>query len=132
MSRVLGRIICVAVVLGLFTAGHWFGAYRTSRNIASMYVIDKMQRELAEARHDAGLVRILASQRHDSAFEVAQQRYYSRILLIAELALNSHSPGLDDITQEAIAQAKVLWNEHPYPFQSEREKESWARLSKSH
>lgn len=130
MSRALKiSLLCVGlVVAGVF--GYWFGAQRASSAYGENFVSEAFTREFHEARHDFSLLEALTQQKYDAALQVAQYRYYSRLILAADLAKRSSNPNLERILQPKLIEAREFTQAHPYRFPSEKEQNEWTALLK--
>lgn len=128
MSRSLNIATAAIVGLLLFIAGNWAGSYRASRNFEKHYFEDAALHLVAEARHDAAMVQLLAQERYAQVSEFSKQRYFGRILLMAEASQKSQSEVVRKLAAELLLEAKSLHKKLSFTFPSETENKLWARL----
>lgn len=130
MSRYLKPLVLLVVGLCLVYGGYWFGAHRVVTAMGKLHVRHIIQTQISETRHDAGLVRTLAERRYDVSFQLAQHRYFSRILLIAKISEQNQDPPFLGSVRAQMVEAKALRKELSYKFPNEEQSELWERLIK--
>lgn len=128
MSSTLKLIGYLSLLVAVGAGGYWFGAQQSSDAFGHAYLNDAVERELFEARHDFALIEALAKNNVDTARKLAQLRYYSRLMLVAESVEKTSNPTLQTFLQEQLDQAKILQQSYPVEFPSEGEQEKWVRL----
>ena len=122
------------IVLGLLAAGatgYWFGGQHAKETYGVHFISESFTREYHEARQDLGFLRLLSENKIDGARQVAQYRYYSRLLLAADLAAESPNQHLLQMLQAPLAEAREFQKSHPYQFPTEQDKRKWETLIKS-
>ena len=85
--------------------------------------------QISEARHDEGLVRALADNKNDISLQLAQHRYFTRMLLIAETINDSKWSGSLEYAKAKIAIAQKLCDKLSYQFLTEQENKKWEALT---
>lgn len=121
-------------ILGLIIAaatGYWFGGQQAKDAYGEQFISEAFTREYHEARHDLGILRLLGEKKTEGALQIAQYRYYSRLIFAAEIAAQSSNPNLQQMLQAPLSEAREFQNSHPYQFPSERDQEKWAALLNS-
>ena len=122
------------IVLGLLIAGatgYWFGGQRAKDAYGEHFISESFTREYHEARQDLGTLRLLSENKIEGALHVAQFRYYSRLMLAADIAAQSSNHNLAQMLQAPLAEAREFQKAHPYEFPTEQDKNRWAALIKS-
>jgi hypothetical protein len=105
------------------------GAYRAvevKNNLSSKSMIEF---QISEARHDEGLVRALADNKNDISLQVAQHRYFTRMLLIAETINDPKWSEPLEYAKAQIAIAQELSEKLSYEFITEQENKRWEILT---
>jgi hypothetical protein len=122
------------IILGLLIAGatgYWFGVRYTKDAYGEHFISEAFTREYHEAREDLGFLRLLSENKIDGALQLAQYRYYSRLMLAADLATESSNQHLLQMLQAPLAEARGFQKSHPYQFPTEQDENKWAALIKS-
>lgn len=94
--------------------GYWFGSQQTSKAFSNAYRDSAAMHEIAEARHDAGLVMLLTQEQYKDAKDIAQDRYYSRLLLIEQFTVDTKNWALIDQANTVLHAARKQWKRDPY------------------
>jgi len=116
MSRYLKPLLLFVVGLCLVYGGYWFGAHRVVTAMDKLYGSHIIQYQISETRHDAGLVRTLSERRYDVSFQLAQHRYFSRVLLIAKISEQNQDPPFQGSVRAQMVEAKAFRKELSYQF----------------
>jgi hypothetical protein len=131
MSRILKPTL---ILLGLLIAGgcgYWYGGQRAKDAYGEHFLSDAFSREYHEARHDLGVLRLLTENKSDGLLQMAQYRYYGRLMIAADIAAQSSNPNLLQMLQAPLAEAQAFQKVHPYQFPTEQEQNKWVALIKS-
>lgn len=121
------------IILGLLipgAIGYWYGGQRAKDAYGEHFISEAFTREYHEARHDLGILRQLYENKADGALQMAQHRYYSRLIFAADIAAQSSNPNLHQMLQAPLAEAQEFLKSHPYKFQTEQDQNKWAALIK--
>ena len=122
------------IVLGLLASGatgYWFGGQHAKEAYGVHFTSESFAREYHEARHDIGFLRLLSENNIDGARQVAQYRYYNRLLLAADLATESPNQHLLEMLQGPLAEAREFQKSHSFQFPTEQDRNKWEALIKS-
>ena len=122
------------IILGLLIAGlsgYWFGVKRAQTAYGEHFFSETFSREYHEARHDLATLQLLAENKTVELFQVAQYRYYSRLMLAADAAAQSSNPSLAPLLKAQLAEAQAFQKSHPYQFPTEKEQKKWVSLISS-
>ncbi len=103
-------LIAIFSVVSL-SLGYWIGTQKVRGAIVSRFV-DELFRESVEAKHDGALVHLLNEKKYHDAQNLAQVRYYGRVILLAEM--NSFDSAASPEAAKAIAEAKGHWQKDRY------------------
>jgi hypothetical protein len=129
------RLLTIGLsILGLLIAGstgYLLGGQNAKDAYGDHFMSEAFTREYHEARNDLGIVSLLAEKKIEGAFQAAQSRYYSRLILAAEIAAQSSNPNLQKMLQESMSEAREFQAAYPYQFPTERDQKKWAALLKS-
>ena len=98
MSRVLKLVLIIFALLFSGTCGYLYGGYRAKDALNEYLLSEAFSREYHEARHDLAVLRLLTENNTDGLLRAAQLRYYSRLLLAADIAARSSNPNLLSVT----------------------------------
>jgi hypothetical protein len=126
------RILKLAlIILGFLIAGafgYWLGAQRAQKAYGEHFFSEAFSREYHEARHDLATLQLLAENKTSELFQVAQYRYYSRLMLAADAAAQSLNPNLAPMLKTQLDEAQAFQKSHPYQFPTEKEQNKWVSL----
>ena len=129
MSRYLKYIFFTVLVLCISYFSYSIGAYRAVKVINNLSSKSMIEFQISEARHDEGLVRALADNKNDISLQLAQHRYFTRMLLIAETINDSEWSGPLEYAKAQIAIAQKLRDKLSYQFLTEQENKKWEDLT---
>ncbi|WP_136666441.1 hypothetical protein [Pseudomonas leptonychotis] len=87
--------------------------------------------ELAEARHDEGIVQALADGNKEPIFMLAQHRYFLRILDLHEQLESKEYQPYQNIVRAHIANAQSLQRKLSYKFPTAEKNKKWELLNYS-
>ena len=131
MSRILKPALLIFSLLVAGTCGYWYGGYRAKDALNEYFISETFSREYHEARHDLATLRLLTENKTEDLLQVAQYRYYSRLLLAADIATRSSNPNLVHMLQAPLAEAQAFQKTHPYTFRTEQDQKKWVALTNS-
>ena len=129
MSRYLKYIFFTVLVLCISYFSYSIGAYRAVEVMNNLSSKSMIEFQISEARHDEGLVRALADNKNDISLQLAQHRYFTRMLLIAETINDSEWSGPLEYAKAQIAIAQKLRDKLSYQFLTEQENKKWEDLT---
>lgn len=118
-------------IFGLLIAGatgYWLGVDHVKDAYGEHFVSEAFTREYHEASHDLGILRLLGANETETAYQVAQHRYFSRLMFAAEIAAKSSNQNLQQMLQTRLFEAREFQNAHPYQFPTENDQKKWAAL----
>lgn len=122
------------IILGLFVAGacgYLYGGQRAKDAYGEHFLSEAFTREYHEARHDLGILQFLTEKKTDELLQMVQYRYYSRLMLAADIAAQSSNSNLLQMLQAPLAEAQAFQKAHPYQFPTEQDQNKWGSLIKS-
>ena len=128
MPRYLKYAFLIITVLFASYISYSIGAYRAIKVMNDLSAKHMIEFQISEARHDEGLVRALADSKNDISLQLAQHRYFTRMLLIAD-TINDVNWGPHEYVKAQIAIAKKLREELSYRFITEQENKRWEILT---
>jgi len=111
--------------------GYWYGGFRAKDALNDYFLSEAFSREYHEARHDLAILQLLSENKTDGLLQVAQYRYYTRLLLAADIASRSSNPNLKQMLQAPLAEAQAFQKSHPFTFATEQDQNKWAALINS-
>ena len=129
MSRYLKYIFFTALVLCISYFSYSIGAYRAVEVMDNLGSKSMIEFQISEARHDEGLVRALADNKNDISLQLAQHRYFTRMLLIAETINNPKWSGSLEYAEAQVAIAQKLRGKLSYQFLTEQQNKKWEALT---
>jgi hypothetical protein len=129
MSRYLKYMFFTILVLCVSYCSYSIGAYRAVEVMNNLSSKSMIEFQISEARHDEGLVRALADNKNDISLQLAQHRYFTRMLLIAETINDSKWSGPLEYAKAQIAIAQKLRDKLSYQFLTEQENKKWEALT---
>lgn len=122
----LATFICIISYLSYLA-----GAYRNYKSIETLFITNLLEFELAETRHDEGIVQALADGNKEAVFMLAQHRYFIRTLYLFENLEKTQYQTHKDIVRAHITEAQTLHRKLSYKFPTEEENKKWETLSAS-
>ena len=128
MTRTLKPILIILGLLIAGASGYWLGAQRAQTAYGEHFFSEAFSREYHEARHDLATLQLLAENKTSELFQVAQYRYYSRLMFAADAAAQSSNPNLAPMLKTQLAEAQAFQKSHPYQFPTEKEQNKWVSL----
>ena len=131
MPRLLKLSLAVLGLLIAGATGYWLGGQHAKDAYGEQFISDAFTREYHEARHDLSILRLLGENKTEGALQMAQYRYYSRLIIAAEIAAQSSNQNLRQMLQAPLSEAQEFQNSHPYQFPTEHDQKKWAALLKS-
>ena len=129
MPRYLKYMFFTVLVFCVSYFSYSVGAYRTVEVMNNLSSKSMIEFQISEARHDEGLVRALADNKNDISLQLAQHRYFTRMLLIAETINDSKWSGSLEYAKAKIAIAQKLCDKLSYQFLTEQENKKWEALT---
>lgn len=108
----------------------YLGSYLTIRSLDSFYVKEMIELHIGELKHDEGGLRILLEGDFENSLELAKHRYFTRALLIAELAAKQENFKYDAYLKDRLTEAKDLARELSYKFPDKKMENTWEALTK--
>jgi hypothetical protein len=130
----IGVMLAVVIVSVAAIGGYQYGTEKTKENCGralEVAFVDQVLRETTEARHDRGIVELFDQKRLDDAVKLSQTRYFTRILILPDVAKSSFNPDFQQAIQEEISQAKALAARTAFKFDNERDQKKWGELVKT-
>jgi len=131
MPRILKPTLIILGFLIAAASGYWLGAQRAQKTYGEHFFSEAFSREYQEARHDLATLQLLTENKTSELFQVAQYRYYSRLMLAADAAAQSSNPNLAQMLKAQLAEAQAFQKSHPYQFPTEQEQKKWVSLINS-
>lgn len=131
MRRALIIFFFAFLVAGGAALGYWLGLQRASEAYGKHFVSEAFTRELREAQNDFGLLEALSQNKTDVALQVAQYRYYGRLLLAHEIVQQSGNEISKRLFKEQLTEAKKFQQKQPYQFPAESDQKKWETLIKT-
>ena len=128
MPRTLKFSLFGFVLIGALALGYWLGWQRASDAYGKHFISEVFSRELHEANHDLGLLEALTQNKSDVALQVAQYRYYSRLLIAHDIADQSANEISSRLMKEQLVVAKNFQRQYPFQFPSESDQKKWENL----
>lgn len=129
MPRYLKYISLTVSALCISYISYSIGAYRAIEAMNNLNNKSMIEFQISEARHDEGLVRTLADNKNYISLQLAQHRYFTRMLLIAETINDPRLSGLQEYSKAQIAIAQKLRDKLSYQFTTEQENKKWEVLT---
>ena len=129
MPRYLKYMFFTVLVFCVSYFSYSIGAYRAVEVMNNLSSKSMIEFQISEARHDEGLVRALADNKNDISLQLAQHRYFTRMLLIAETINDSEWSGPLEYAKAQIAIAQKLRDKLSYQFLTEQENKKWEDLT---
>ena len=129
MPRYLKYMFFTVLVFCVSYFSYSVGAYRTVEVMNNLSSKSMIEFQISEARHDEGLVRALVDNKSDISLQLAQHRYFTRMLLIAETINDSKWSGSLEYAKAKIAIAQKLYDKLSYQFLTEQENKKWEALT---
>ncbi|MBK6907582.1 MAG: hypothetical protein IPH08_11090 [Rhodocyclaceae bacterium] len=108
MSRILKLTFVLFGLLIVAACGYWYGIQRAQNAYREQFWNETFRREYKEAKHDFAIVQLLAENKTNNAFEIAQLRYYTRLMLASDIAANSSNPNLMKLLQLHLVEAQAF------------------------
>lgn len=114
MSRKSAALYALLLSVVFSALGFWFGLRHQAKASVIAQFHEQTFFHLNEARHDGDLLRLLKMKKDADVQNLAQFRYYSRILLLDESIEGVSDAGLKSQIRTAITDAKGYLKENPY------------------
>jgi hypothetical protein len=131
MSHLLKPTLIIVSILIAGASGFWYGGQRAKGAYGEHFISEAFTREYHEARQDLGILHLLTENKTEGALQMAQYRYYSRLMFAADIAAQSSNPNLKQMLQAPLTEAQAFLKSHPYQFPSEQDQNKWAALIKT-
>lgn len=128
MSRTLKFSLFGFVLIGAVALGYWLGLQRASTAYGKHFISEAFTREVREAHNDFGLLKALTQNKNDVAFQVAQYRYYSRLLIAHDISEQSPNEISRRLLKDNLIEAQKFQQQHPFKFPAESDQKKWAAL----
>ncbi len=135
MSKKLGVSLLLVSSLCFIPLGYWLGIRSTEHTLTNAeraltaHFLDVTLKDTIEAELDGALARLLLEKRYEAAEDIAQLRYYSRVLVVAKMkSTSSSSEVVSSKANEVLRDAKILWKNHPYAMRSKDDDKELAKV----
>jgi hypothetical protein len=130
--RVVLSVVLAAIIFGSCFAGYYAGVKYSQNAFEEVYLDDSSMNLAYEAKHDFYMLKAHADHKLDLALNLAQERYYSRIVLAADFLEKRPNQKFSTALNTQIEEAKAFYKEQPFKFSSEEMQRKWdALLNKS-
>jgi len=132
MPRYLKPVALITFICIISYLSYLAGTYRNYKSIEYIFSKNLNEVELAETRHDEGIVQALADGNKEAMFILVQHRYFLRVLRLLEQFEGKQIQEHRDVVLAHIAKAQKLHKRLSYSFPTEKENKEWERLNYSH
>jgi hypothetical protein len=131
MPRYLKPVALITFICIISYLSYLAGTYRNYKSIEYIFSKTLNEVELAETRHDEGIVQALADGNKETIFILIQHRYFLRVLRLLEQLEGKQIQEHQDVVLAHIAKAQKLHKRLSYRFPTEKENNEWELLSSS-
>jgi hypothetical protein len=131
MPRYLKPVALITFICIISYLSYLVGTYRNYKSIEYIFSKNLNEVELAETRHDEGIVQALTDGNKEAIFILVQHRYFLRVLRLLEQREGKQIQEHQDIVLAHIAKAQKLHKKLSYRFPTEKQNKEWELLSSS-
>jgi hypothetical protein len=130
MPRKIKALLMLGAVAAISYSIFYLMSYLTIRSLDSYFAKEMIELNISELRHDEGDLRILLEGDFETSLELAKHRYFTRALLMAELAAKQENFKYDSYLKDRLTEAKDLARELSYKFPDKKMENTWEALTK--
>ncbi len=128
---VLFIVISALISVACF-AGYFVGSRKAAAAYELLYLDDSSMNQSYETTHDLQILKVLSDGNLDVALNLAQHRYYSRIILAANIVEKRPDQSSSMVLKSQIKEAITFYKSHPKQFSSSEMQRQWDVILKNY